>query len=336
MSPKPGQQESVVIGLNAVIVAMSDGVPCFLVTPRQDGRDDALQDGPSYGLPFGPFDPGLHRTLEIGLRMRVEEQTDLSLGYVEQLYTFGDQGRENPTPDLGLPPGSPARIISVGYLALVPASTAARADAQWRGWYSALPWEDHRGGPPPVLERSVAPAAKDWAERGATVGQRSRRRERVAVAFGLDGVEWDEERVLDRYELLYEAGLVEEACRDRDQAWPNDVDRSDFGTPMPSDHRRILATAMSRVRGKIKYRPVVFELMDDAFTLSELQATVEALSGLDLHKPNFRRLVANAGLVEPTGHMATGTGGRPAELYRFRRSVLAERRAPGLRVRGGN
>ena len=104
---------------------------------------------------------------------------------------------------------------------------------------------------------------------------------------------------------------------------------------MRFDHRRILATAIGRVRAKIKYRPVVFELMPDEFTLFELQKTVEAILGPHLHKQNFRRLVEGAGLVEPTGEVKMRTGGRPAKLYRFRREVLLERPAPGVRVKPG-
>ena len=74
---------------------------------------------------------------------------------------------------------------------------------------------------------------------------------------------------------------------------------------MRFDHRRILATAIGRVRAKIKYRPVIFELMPDEFTLFELQRTVEAILGPHLHKQNFRRLVEGAGLVEPTGEVKT-------------------------------
>ena len=72
--------------------------------------------------------------------------------------------------------------------------------------------------------------------------------------------------------------------------------------------------------------------MADEFTLFELQKTVEAILGPHLHKQNFRRLVEGAGLVEPTGEMKTRTGGRPAKLFRFRREVLLERPAPGVRV----
>ena len=104
------------------------------------------------------------------------------------------------------------------------------------------------------------------------------------------------------------------------------------GQPMALDHRRILATAIGRLRGKIKYRPVIFELMPASFTLLELQRTVEALSGVRLHKQNFRRLVEVQGLVEETGEVTTETGGRPARLVRFRREVLVERPAPGVRL----
>jgi len=88
-------------------------------------------------------------------------------------------------------------------------------------------------------------------------------------------------------------------------------------------------------RGKLKYRPVVFELLPPEFTLYDLQKTVEAISGTLLHKQNFRRLVEKGGLVEATGNVSTETGGRPARLYRFRREVVLERPAPGLRVKAG-
>ena len=107
-----------------------------------------------------------------------------------------------------------------------------------------------------------------------------------------------------------------------------------LGEPMRLDHRRILATAIARLRAKLKYRPVIFELMASEFTLTELQLTVEAISGRHLHKQNFRRLVESTALVEPTGETSTTTGGRPAALFRFRREVLSERPAPGLRLGG--
>ena len=108
---------------------------------------------------------------------------------------------------------------------------------------------------------------------------------------------------------------------------------------MLSDHRRILATALGRLRGKMKYRPVVFELTAPTFTLSELQRTVEAVAGVKLHKQNFRRMLDRTGLVEGLGRFDVETGGRPAELFRFRREQLQNRSALGLSlplIREGN
>jgi hypothetical protein len=79
----------------------------------------------------------------------------------------------------------------------------------------------------------------------------------LAISFGLDDSPWNEELILQRYELLYEAGLVEEAIRIGMGKKPALIP----GRPMIFDHRRILATGIARLRAKIKYRPVVFELM---------------------------------------------------------------------------
>ena len=146
--------------------------------------------------------------------------------------------------------------------------------------------------------------------------ERSAAAERLRIGFGIEGA-WDEEKVLERYELLYEAGLMAEALRDgrpAAQQWSN---LPELGRPMEFDHRRILATALGRLRGKLKYRPVVFELLPPEFTLYDLQQTVEAISGTLLHKQNFRRLVEKGGLVEATGNVSTETGGRPARALPF-------------------
>src|SRR6202012_1459014 len=109
---------------------------------------------------------------------------------------------------------------------------------------------------------------------------------RARLAFAMEGAPWNEERGLERYELLYEAGLAPEAARDRGERplEPPERLKSALGEPMISDHRRTLAPALSRLRGKLKYRPVVFELMPEAFTLSALQRGVEAILGAPMHK----------------------------------------------------
>ena len=204
------------------------------------------------------------------------------------------------------------------------------AEALWQDWYRFFPWEDWRSGRPAALA-PVEQRLHLWAAQAATELDRRLREERFGLAFAAS---WNEELVLERYELLYEAGLIQERWRDLGRPMPSG-DGPVFGMPMAADHRRILATAIGRLRGKIKYRPVVFELMPPVFTLLQLQRTVEALSGVRLHKQNFRRLVEQQGLVEETGGISGTTGGRPARLVRFRREVLLERPAPGLRLRAG-
>ena len=313
------------IGLTAAIVGIEDNQPLILTASAGD-------DGKLAGLPFGPFDAVAHRTFEIGLRAWVAEQTGLRLGYVEQLYTFGDRGRHAQVSD------TDAHVASIGYLALTRAAAgvAPAPGAGFEPWYRYFPWEDWRETRPEIIARDILPALAEWSDQSedAATPRPLSRKDRVRLYFGIEDAQWDEERVLDRYELLYEAGLVEEARRDGRPAALARGPLPALGAVMRFDHRRILATAIARLRAKLKYRPVVFELMPAEFTLTELQHTVEAISGRHLHKQNFRRLVENGALVEPTGVMSTQTGGRPAALFRFRREVLQERPAPGLRVRG--
>jgi hypothetical protein len=288
---------------------------------------------PAPALPFGLFTPLKHRTLEIGLRDWVKDQTGLDLGYVEQLYTFGDRGRHARPGDEG------QHVVSIGYLALTGTEEAPLSEGvKWRAWYAHFPWEDWRNGKPALLSEEIEPRLEEWANRPEAAGTPRRplaRMDRVRMCFG-QSVPWDDERVLERYELLYEAGLVAEAARDGRAAARDWTGLPQLGRPMAFDHRRILATAISRLRGKLKYRPVIFELMPETFTLFDLQRVVEAILGSYLHKQNFRRLVENAGLVEPAGGVSARTGGRPARVYRFRRSVLLERPAPGFRVKVHN
>lgn len=328
---------AVSIGLTAVILTVRHDVPRVLTVADGAGGAAPPADVPALdALPCGPLDPARHATLERGLLRWVREQTGLELDYVEQLYTFGDRFR-----DPGEASGGP-RVVSVAYLVLVEAGRPLGTDAaRWRDGYAFFPWEDWRAGRPAVIDDAIVPALHAWAAAGADDAARAARHERVAIAFGLGAAPWDGERVLDRYELLYEVGLVAEAHADLDHGqaagvvvrhppWLRDVDPARLiGRPLARDHRRILATAIGRVRGKLKYRPVVFELLPPTFTLLQLQRVVEALGGVRLHTANFRRLVEQAGLVEGTGEH-TATGGRPAERFRFRREVLRERRAAGV------
>ncbi len=305
-APTSSPTNAVTIELTAVIVAVT----------AEDPRVLTIHDAAA--LPSGPFQSA-HRTLQTGLRSWVEQQTHHPLGYVEQLYTFADSDRTHE--------GAGDRLVSISYLGLTREGPASgKHDPAWQSWYRFLPWEDFRAGAPAMVTRLIAPRLRAWAKAAADRGLRRERRNRIDIAFGLSDHPWNEELALQRYELLYEVGLAPEALR-RDPA-----DETLPGAVMRQDHRRILATGIARLRAKIKYRPVVFELMPESFTLLALQRTVEALAGQPLHKQNFRRLIDQQGLVEETGQIETQTGGRPAKLFRFRREVLLERAAVGTKL----
>jgi 8-oxo-dGTP diphosphatase len=89
------------------------------------------------------------------------------------------------------------------------------------------------------------------------------------------------------------------------------------------DHDQILAYALRRLRYKLEYSAVGFQLLPDTFTLSELQHTYEIVLGEPLDKRNFRRRILQAGIIEPTLQVRSGEG-RPAKLYRYRPDAVAE------------
>lgn len=188
------------VGLNALIIAVTRDQPRVMTISYSDMA----------ALPFGDLDSEGDRTLELALRRWVRQQTGLELGYVEQLYSFGDRARDR-VPGL--------RMISIAYLALVrEEAIPPKVAASWRNVYDFLPWEDWRQGPPNALNKQVS------------AGLRGELRLRGQITFGLEGAPWDGNRVLERYELLYELGLVQES----DSGIP------DWEKPWPLDHRRML------------------------------------------------------------------------------------------------
>ena len=101
VSPKAGIE----LGLHASIVSVHQNEPHVVCVAHSEDASGESADS----LPFGLFTPLAHRTLEIGLRSWVKEQTGLSLGYVEQLYTFGDRGRHAQAGD------QEPHMVSIGY-----------------------------------------------------------------------------------------------------------------------------------------------------------------------------------------------------------------------------
>ena len=261
-------------------------------------------------LPNGLLAP-LRHSLQAGVRMWVAKQTSQPMGYVEQLYTFVDTRRQN---EQGLP------VLYVSYLGLVreAADSILHPDAKWQDCYGYFPWEDLRtdGG----QRDAIVSRLRIWANSADTEEVRQKRLKRIHLCWGVEPENWSEEYVLQRYEMLYESGLIAEAAEPQEN-----FNFALTGQPMRHDHRRVLATALSRLRAKIKYRPVIFELMPPEFTLLQLQNSVEAISGRLLHKQNFRRQIQQQNLIEPSDTGVSGSKGRPAQLYRFRDDVLPDR-----------
>ncbi|MBP3946803.1 NUDIX hydrolase [Psychrobacter sp. K31L] len=288
-------------------------------------------------LPNGPLMP-LHRSLQAGVRQWVEEQTQQPLGYLEQLYTFVDTNRRNIDGHA---------LVYVSYLGLVQETQMQelQSEALWRDWYDYFPWENHLDGMPSIITDFIVPVLLEWANTAEDLIVQQRRRQRIGLCWGLsetflaggeltdtelvsdhahESREWIAEHVLLRYEMLYEGGLIPEAPNYpptyQAVVLPDDWSQR-IGVPMYYDHRRVIATAISRLRAKIEYRPLIFGLMPDVFTLSQMQQSVEALSGVRLHKQNFRRLLDSQNLVMETGESSSAQRGRPAKLYRFRHDI---------------
>lgn len=325
------QQNSGTTEVVAVLIAITDHIARVLTV--EHGKL----------LPNGPLTP-LHRSLQAGVRQWVEEQTQQPLGYLEQLYTFVDTNRRNTDGHA---------LVYVSYLGLVQETKiqTLQSQAVWCDWYDYFPWENYLEGRPRIVSDSILPALFAWADTAVDPVARHRRLQRIHLCWGntadtdtgkdnsgisaeakngstfsskQEASDWVAEHVLLRYEMLYEAGIIPEAPTYP----PNYLSQhcveacaKTIGVPMRYDHRRVIATAISRLRAKIEYQPLIFGLMPDVFTLSELQKSVEALSGIRLHKQNFRRLLEAQDLVMPTGESSSAQRGRPAKLYRFRHDM---------------
>ncbi len=276
---------SPLVGLAAVILAATPDEPRVLTVPwpasPRAGRGPAA----------GPLEPA-HPTLERGLRAWVERQTGQTLGYVEQLYTFGD--RKPPAGDRRWRAGTPSRSPISPWCArrgpppirlalLVPLlplrGSAGRAPPALDALQARLdawppPRRPGRGAPPPRPDRPDLRQRRERLERGTGAGTlRASVRGRPGAGGG--------------------------RCRHprRPGHGPRSPPHARHGARAPARQDQVPAGG---VRGDAA-----------GFTLGQLQLVVEALSGILLHKQNFRRLVAQQGLVEETDAITAETGAAP-------------------------
>lgn len=271
-------------------------------------------------------------TRQTAVRELAEETGIAAPAFVEALASYSRNGRD-PRQFAGTRDEATgawiargARVTTAAYLMLAPAPTEpAGADdaarAHWADVYAYLPWEDVRDEERRRATLHTSQALEAWA------GRDRERMARVRDLFDLD--DWNEERTAERWALLVESGLVPEGRRDR---WGRSAPRDDdarLGREMAFDHREILADALGRIRGKIKYMPrALMALTGPEATLDELQAACEAIAGRPLHRSNFRRAVAPSPktaaraprIVGKTGQRRAREGKGPGvapEIYRF-------------------
>ena len=260
------------------------------------------------------------------LRELREETGQADAGFLEVLGVYDGNGRD-PRQFAGFRDESGAwvrrgtRVVTTAHLALMrregrtPQGGGDASAAFWAPVYDYLPWEDRRRG-----GAETERAFRALVEAGAAGPEAER-------VFGQGGSAWNEELVAERYALLHDAGLLAEARRDR---WGRVADPDvgpRLGRAMAFDHRRILADAVGRIRGKVKYVPATLHaLAGERFTLDELQRAVEGIAGRPLHRANFRRTVTarREPLVEPTGTYREPTHGLGvgAQEFAFRAPAL--------------
>jgi hypothetical protein len=237
------------------------------------------------------------------------------------------------------------RVVSKAFLAIgelplttpqpIPGEDAAKA--HWDSVYRYLPWEDLRSAEGRKARATLRRKLLDgWANEA---GQTKNRRLRVDAAFGprrIGGrMDWNEERAGERAKLLLAAGLMAEANRDK---WGDGPETTGSGVQMAFDHRQMLADALGRIRGKLKYVPAVLEAFAGAKprTVKWLHETCEAISGRPIYLTNLQRaltkthkvVVKTRGTAAKTGSM----GGPAAALYTFGKGTGNMRLDPSIRM----
>ena len=183
-----------------------------------------------------------------------------------------------------------------------------------------------------LIQRNLPPFKGDWALPGGfvhideTLDAAARRelREETGITnlyleqlytFGALGRDPRERVVTVAYYALVRMSDHEvlAATDAADAAWfsVHDV------TQLAFDHDEIFTMALDRLRGKVRYAPIGFELLPEKFTLTQLQHVYEAILGQELDKRNFRRKVQKTGLVVETGEVQKDVAHRAARLFRF-------------------
>jgi 8-oxo-dGTP diphosphatase len=214
----------------------------------------------------------MDESLDAAALRELKEETNIDDIYVEQLYTWGDLGRDPRT-----------RVISTAYMALIDSSTLdvrASDDAAEAGWFT--------------VACKLFQEQKTVTEKGNILQRRYKLilTNDSNVLTAVIKIVKSEEGKITRIERA-----IEES------------------SGIAFDHAKIIEYAIERLRNKIEYTDIAFNLMPELFTLTELQQVYEVILDSELLKANFRRKTADR--VTETNQFTRDAGHRPSKLYRF-------------------
>lgn len=221
---------------------------------------------------------GMDESLEEAALRELKEETDIGQVYLEQLYTWGNVGRD---PRM--------RVISVSYMALVPKenlSPKAKDDAAEAAWFCVRkekPVEGSRGGASVLILESEDRAVKIRYLVNEFRGDN-----------GKIGMEWVPAEPMP--------GSEEE---------------------LAFDHGDIINMALERLKNKVEYTTIAFNLVHEEFTLPELQQVYETILGKTLYKANFRKKILP--MVLKTDKWKTNVAHRPVQYYKFNPDYMEDR-----------
>lgn len=219
-------------------------------------------------------------SIEIAAKRELKEETNIDNVYMEQLYTWGDVGRDPRT-----------RVISVSYMALVDSDiidVKAGDDAQDAKWFSVNS---------EILKEVKTNTASGYIEEKFI---------KLILKCGDDEIS----------SIVKEKKILNEAVSTTD----TEVIESNG---IAFDHSKIIQSALMRMRNKIEYTDIAFNLMPKLFTLTELQQVYETILGRELLKANFRRKIYN--MVTETNEYRKDSGHRPSKLYKFNLNWVDEK-----------
>lgn len=121
--------------------------------------------------------------------------------------------------------------------------------------------------------------------------------------------------ILDNGSTIIKFSIIKKLKENTVDTYDMEVIRNDL---LAFDHPQVILTGLERLKNKIEYTDIVFNMMPELFTLGELQKVYEAILGKKLLDPAFRRIIANK--VEKTECMKTGGGHRPSYMFRYKKS----------------